>query len=140
MSLKLDTALTLGPAPFGRRGVSLGERVQAILTTRPGRLPWRPDFGCDLEGLVGYPVTPDLLSYARSQITSALKVWLQGVEVERVDVRAIPVGSGHDLRHQRTVPVAEAALLAMGVQALLEVEVEIVGPNGLETVTTTLQP
>ena len=43
-------------------GPSLADRVRLILETRPLRVPWRPELGCDLDVIVGKPLTAERLS------------------------------------------------------------------------------
>ena len=124
--------------PLGTTRVWLGDehalaaRVRMVLETRPGRLPWRPTFGCDLGGLVGFPVA--------QLIKAAIGDWIPDAEVVSVDVRAVPLSGGHALSAERTVPAAEAALLLLGVQASLEAVIELVGPSGPVSLTTSVSP
>lgn len=136
-----DPRLPLGqerPYLDGERALAF--RVRAVLETRPGQIPWRPDFGCDIGSVVGFPATNELLSYARSQIRYALQRWLADVTVEDVLVRVVPVADQHRALVQRTVPLAESALLTLGIQATLEADIQIRGPSGLLTVTTSIEP
>jgi phage baseplate assembly protein W len=132
--------------PLGTTRVWLGDehalaaRVRMVLETRPGRLPWRPTFGCDLGGLVGFPVTPELVERVAQLIKAAIGDWIPDAEVVSVDVRAVPLSGGHALSAERTVPAAEAALLLLGVQASLEAVIELVGPSGPVSLTTSVSP
>lgn len=119
---------------------ALATRIRMVLETRPGQIPWRPDFGCDLEGLVGYPVTRDLLDYARGRIQTALKDWIRDAELVRVEVSAVATEEGRAGSFPRMVPTAEAALMAMGVAAMLEVDVEMKSPDGYVTVSAVVAP
>lgn len=116
----------------------ISERLQIVLNTRPGQIPWRPDFGCDLSSLVGRPATANNLSEARGRVTSALSRSLPDVEFERCEVRVSERrGAGDELRHP-TIPLAEAALLSLGVQAGLEVVLEVRVPEGRVSVSAPL--
>ena len=119
---------------------ALAARVRLVLETRPGRLPWRPAFGCDLAGLVGFPVTEELVARVRQRISSALGEWLPDATVVSVHVRAVPISGGHALSAERSVPAAEAAMLVLGVQAELEAVIELTGPDGSVTLTATVNP
>lgn len=108
----------------------LSQQLQMVLNTRPGTMPWRPDFGCDLTSLVGQPATVENLETARERVEASLSGALPGVQVDKVDVRlAAFSGSGDELTHP-SIPLAEAALLRLGVQARLEVTIEVRVPSG----------
>lgn len=141
MSQLLDPAIPLGSPLVWLGGEhALAARVRLVLETRPGRLPWRPTFGCDLAGLVGFPVTDELVARVRQRISSALGEWLPDSTVVSVDVRAVPLSSGLALSTERSVPAAEAAMLVLGVQAELEAVIELTGPDGSVTLTATVNP
>ena len=113
----------------------LAQQLQMVLNTKPGTMPWRPNFGCDLTSLVGQPATTENLETARIRVESALSGALPGVTVEKVDVRLTQFsGSGDELTHP-SIPLAEAALLRLGVQARLEVTIEVRVPSGPVTAT-----
>jgi phage baseplate assembly protein W len=116
----------------------LSQQLQIVLNTRPGTMPWRPEFGCDLTSLVGQPATADNLMTAQQRVEAALSGALPGVVVEKVDVRlAAFSGSGEELTHP-SIPLAEAALLRLGVQARLEVTLEVRVPSGPVTASATV--
>ncbi len=141
MSQLLDLAIPLGSPLVWLGGENaLAARVRLVLETRPGRLPWRPTFGCDLDGLVGFPATEELVARVRQRISSALGEWIPDATVVSVDVRAVPISSGLALSAERSVPAAEAAMLVLGVQAELEAVIELTGPDGPITFTTTVNP
>jgi phage baseplate assembly protein W len=136
-----DPAIPLGERrPWVAGPEALAHRVRAVLETRPGGLPWRPDFGCDLDSLVGYPTTSDLVAEARWRVEAALRRWLPDVEIRDVAVSAVPVEGSGSSPTDRRVPIAEAALLTMGVQASLYVDIDLVGPDGPMTVSASLNP
>lgn len=141
MSLIFDPSIPLGT---GRAWLvdehALAARVRMVLETRPGRLPWRPKFGCDLGGLVGFPVTPELVQRVSQLITSSLREWIPDAEVVSVDVRAVPLSAGYAVTSDRSVPAAESAMLLLGVQATLEAVIELIGPSGPVSMTTTVSP
>ena len=118
---------------------ALTQRLQMVLDTRPGQVPWRPDFGCDLEGLVGEPATSQNLRRAQQLVEGALQNWMPDVDVVSVDVTFVPLQGGFGSRHP-TVPLAEAALLALGVQVALEVQVEVRIPRGTAVLTASVNP
>lgn len=128
-----EAVLGLGGDPReGRldRAEALTARVRMVLETRPGRLPWRPDFGCDLEGLAGQPATGATLQLARMRIEEALERWVPHVEIRRVDVRfATREGQGLG-RSSAEVPPAEAALMKIGAQGWMDVRLDLVGEVG----------
>jgi phage baseplate assembly protein W len=119
---------------------ALATRIRMVLETRPGHVPWRPTFGCDLAGLVGFPVTRGLLEHARGKVETALRDWIRDAELVRVEVHAVPSEGGRMSNVPRTVPTAEAALLAMGVAAMLEIDVEMKSPDGYVSVSAVVAP
>ncbi len=138
---RLHPALPLGgPSTWTRGTAALVWQVRMVLETRPGQLPWRPEFGCDLDGLAGKPATDAHLRQARLRIESALSRWVPGVRILqlRVGLRsAVGAGALHD---RRQVPVAEAALLRLGTQAELAVDLVLAGPDGRVDLTALLSP
>lgn len=111
----------------------LAERIQMVLETRPGTLPYRRDFGCDFSGVVGQMATNEAVSKARAAVVEALRKWLPDLEIAAVNVRVVPRGATFTQLRYPEVPVAERALLALGTQADLEVSVELrsAGPHGV---------
>lgn len=118
----------------------LSQQLQMILSTRPGQVPWRKDFGCQLNSLVGEPATGQNLNRARIAIETALDQFLPDVEVLKVDVRFVPRADGMGGDRHPTVPVAESALLSLGVQVGIEVQVEVKVPRGSTTLSAQLEP
>ncbi len=112
----------------------LSQRLQMVLGTRPGQIPWRPGFGCDLWSLVGEPATSSNLTQARRLVLRALSQWMADVEVVDVSVRFSPHADPGSASRHPTVPLAEAALLSLGVQVGLEVQVEVKVPRGSTTI------
>ncbi len=135
MSRALKPALLLG-VPAGAESVSFASaeeraasRIRAILETRPGQMPWRPDFGCALDDLVGKPATPGNIDAAKSAIRHSITKWAPDLMIRRLDVRAVPVeGLSGNLRLP-TVPLGETALLSLGAQARMEVRLEVDVPG-----------
>ena len=139
MKTGLSCALALGNRP--RRlseDAALAERIRMVLETRPGSLPYRRDFGCRLDEVVGQMATSKSVSQAKTAVSSALAKWLPELEVTAVTVRVIPRGAtSSDLRLPE-IPIAERALLALGTQADLEIGVEIRSTGPGSVVRTTL--
>ena len=132
MSPNLRAALPVDGLPGQELspGDELAQRLQIVLNTKPGTIPWRPDFGCDLTSLVGQPATQRNLQKARGLVESALRGSLPDVSFDDVKVRlAAHSGRGAELDHP-SIPLAEAALLRLGVQARLEVTLEVRVPGG----------
>jgi phage baseplate assembly protein W len=135
--------LKLGVPLGGRRPVLHGAdailaRLRMVLETRPGRLPWRPEFGCDLEVLVGEPASPQNLSRANFLVQRAITRWIPEVQVVscQCEARALPEsmpGSG-------LAPAGEGALLSLGSQAVLSVHLVIQSSAGPLQVDATITP
>jgi phage baseplate assembly protein W len=127
-----DLALRIGlVAPDDAPGPEVyADRVRMVLETQPGTLPWRPDFGCDLDGLVGAAMTPGWISEAEGRVRVAVQRWLPGVRVRRCDLQ---VRTTQGVRHEgrlRTLPVAEASVLPYGADASLEIHLDLDTPSG----------
>ena len=103
----------------------VADRVRMVLGTRPGRLPWKPSFGCDLDSFVGEPVTPQARNEIRRRIEHAISRWLPEIKVVKCDVQmrhqAPQLAGGRD----RAIPLAEAALLRLGPMGALEVQLSL---------------
>ncbi len=141
MAIIFDPSVPIGVRrPWLAEERSLATRVRMVLETHPGTLPWRPEFGCDLQELVGYPATSQLLSQAKWRIESALRRWIPDADLDKVEVRVVPNSESGGITPHRTVPVAESALLTVGVQAALHVEVEMTGHDGPMALSTTIAP
>lgn len=135
----LDPAVPLGSRRPHIGGLAaLEARLRLVLETRPGRLPWRPDFGCDLGALIGEPASPQNIARARFHVEQALMRWLPEVKVLRLDVRTRPVqivsGSGSG------APPGEGALLSLGAQAVLAVELDVYTERGPLHLSTDVSP
>ncbi len=136
----LRASLPIDGLPGRELGPSdrVAQRLQMVLNTKPGTIPWRPEFGCDLSSLVGQPATAQALQAARDRVESAIRSSLPDVEVEKCQVRlGAHTGSGAELEHP-SIPLAEAALLRLGVQAGLVVTLEVRIPEGSATVSASV--
>jgi len=126
--------------PFGSRGPGhldmkrLIERLRMVLETRPGQLPWNPEFGCELDDLLGEPLTVLAIDRARGRIEAAIQRWLPEVRVLETHLRVIndyDLGGGG---HPRSLPIAEAAMVPFGVGGTLHVTLNVqteLGPASL---------
>ncbi len=138
MTFSFSPAIPLDEArPWSAGQEALAHQVRMVLETRPGQLPWRPEFGCDLEEIVGYCATPDVVSFARSRVRSALRRSLRGVTVTRCDVRVVS-NDAQGFLGERSLPAAEAALTPVGVSASIFVDLEIQGPAGTVSMSANL--
>lgn len=123
-------------APFGRRIgrrldiQDIAQRVRLVLETRPGTLPWRPDFGCDLDRLVGQPLTQANLAEIRAAIQRALESALPEIVVLEIGVQLRTELGAPTRELARELPIAEAALIPFGAGAHLDISLLLEGPAG----------
>ena len=125
---------------------ALAARVRLVLETRPGDLPWSPEFGCALGEFVGKPVTRDRLSEVSNTVATALRrcKWcaarrMRGPMVSRCEVRLLTdLGAGPG--DAVTLPLAERALVPFSLSATLEVDLELQTAEGLLTMQAILSP
>ncbi len=114
-------------AARGQRTVS---RVRAILETRPGTLPWRPEFGVDLARLVGAALTRQQLEDARAAIVDAIATWAPDIQVIDCEVSAVTAFGAGPGQTDRTIPLAEGALVRLGTQASLRIDLSLRSEEG----------
>lgn len=106
-------------------------RILSVLATPRGTVPWRPEFGCDVQDLVGSPAHPAVLNEAEWRVREAVARWLPDVRVRECHATAAPRGAA--VRQPRAH--VEVGLLALGGEARLQISlvVEVDGaPLGLE--------
>ncbi len=106
------------------------ERLQILLSTRPGQLPWRPTFGVDLDWLVGQPLNGVNLSLLQWRVQSAVAEWLPQLDVRKLDVKVVSDYERARNGRDRTVPIAESALLPYGAGGVVEISLDVVSPEG----------
>lgn len=141
MTAIMHPSVPLGTSQAWTDGdAGFAERIRVILETRPGMLPWRPDFGCDLDRLVGQPATPQRINEARWRVEQAIRRWLPEVKLNQCVVSLVRVHEGSGAVRFRDVPIAEAALLSLGTQAALEIHLDVETPEGPLSVQATLEP
>lgn len=126
------------PSPWLNGEQEVVERVRLVLETRPGRLPWRPEFGCDLDGFVGQPATSARMREVQWCIEQAITRWVPDIQVQRCEVRISAV-DGLGVPHP-TTPRAESALLSLGAQATLEVSLDLRTSTGTLNLHASLTP
>ena len=128
MARRLLTPSTslLRPRPSARMADAVvAQRIRAVLETRPGDIPWRPDFGCNLGRFVDQPLTPEAVSGVRNEIRRALSRHLPDVRVRDVKVGVLTGLGAHGMRVLRQLPIAERALVQLGTHATLDVDLEV---------------
>lgn len=118
---------------------ALALRVRMVLETRPGAVPFRPDFGCDLSDFAGHPATEQLLTQVQQRIEEALNRQIPGLRIDKCVVRAL-TDRGSRPGRLREVPLAEAALVRLGMQATLDVRLEVSSADGHLSLQATLAP
>ena len=135
MSQTLHPAVTLGSLrPWITPEEALSVKIRMILETRPGQLPWRPEFGCDLRGLIGRQANDETLVKARYAVQTALSRWLPGVDVKSVDVALDRSGLNPEEFRRPEIPIGERALVGSGPLAAVRIDVELETPDGLMSI------
>ena len=126
MKKLMHPSLTLGARkPYLTRTEESITRIDMILKTRPGQLPWNPDFGCDLNNLIGESATEERISATKDQVELSLRKWLPSANILDCDVHLV-TGEGQVVTYRdSTVPVAESALVALGTDARLELRLDV---------------
>ena len=122
----LHPSLTLGARkPYLDKTSEALTRIDIILNTRPGDLPWDEEFGCDLTSLVGETATVDRVQATRGEVETALGKWLPNGKVQSCEVQLV-TAQGQVISHsEANIPVAEAALVSHGTDARLELKLDI---------------
>ena len=137
----LHPSLALGAHhPYLSPQEALVTRIQLVLETRPGQVPWAPEFGCDLTMLLGRAATPQRINEARFRVESAVRKWLPGMELKDCRVNAVTNLGTSSTHRDRQIPVAESALVALGTEARLEVELDIETEAGMMSVEAAVEP
>jgi len=137
----LHPSLALGAhKPYMSPEDGLVTRIQIVLETRPRQLPWNPDFGVDLSNLIGRAATPQRVNEARFKVEGAVRKWLPGMDLKDCRVNAVTNLGSVSTHRERTIPVAESALVALGTEARLEVELDIETEAGIMSVEAAVEP
>ncbi|MED5373157.1 MAG: GPW/gp25 family protein [Myxococcota bacterium] len=132
---RLQNSVPLGVLrPHQSEEEALVDRIRMVLQTRPGQIPWRPEFGCNLEGMLGAQASKASVVQARYEVQRALSRFLPDVEVAGVRVNAVPQSGSRDRFHLPEIPVAERALVGTGAAAVLQVDVDIQTDAGILTI------
>ena len=106
------------------------ERLQTLLSTRPGTLPWRPTFGIELDWLVGQPLNGVNLSLLKWRVKSAITEWLPQLELRDLSVKVVSDYQRARNQRDRNVPIAESALLPYGAGGVVEIQLDVISPEG----------
>lgn len=135
MKKRLQNSVPLGALrPYQSKEESLIDRISLVLQTRPGQIPWRPEFGCQLDGMLGAQASGGQVVQARYAVEQALGQFLPDVAVADVRVRAIPIEGSRDRFKLAEIPIAERALVGAGAGAVLQVDVDIETDAGILTI------
>lgn len=122
----LHPSLTLGARkPFLSQRESSLARLDMILQTRQGDVPWNPNFGCDVTGLIGEPATRDKINETKAIVQNTIQRWLPDATVNECQVQLVSLGGYANTYRDVTIPVAESALVAMGTEAGLELKIDL---------------
>ena len=135
MKKRLQNSVPLGAMrPYQSTEEALVDRISLVLQTRPGQIPWRPEFGCQLEEMLGAQASGSQVVQARYAIQQALGRFLPDIEVAGVRVRVVPMEGSRDRFKLAEIPIAERALVGAGAGAVLQVDVDIETDAGILTI------
>lgn len=67
-------------------------RLRVLLETRPGDLPHLPDFGLDVDHVIGHAGAQEVLDDFEWRVRQAVARWLPRVEILHADVSLEPPG------------------------------------------------
>lgn len=133
----LHPSLTLGARqPLLSQRESTLARLDMVLHSRVGDIPWRPEFGCDVTGLIGEPATPSRVQQTRALVEQTIQEWLPDVTVNDCSVQLVHAGGVANTHREAGIPVAESALVAMGTESNLELKLDIEVENEVMEVGT----
>jgi len=122
----LHPSLTLGARkPFLSQKESSLTRLNMVLHTREGDIPWKPEFGCDLTRLVGEPATPEKIDETRNIIEGSIERWIPDVQINDCQIQLVSTDGYANIYRDASIPIAESALVAMGTEAGLELRLDI---------------
>ena len=136
----MHPSLTMGSRkPFLNRTEESLTRIDMVLKTRPGQLPWNPEFGCDMTDLIGESATEERISAVQEEVKRSLRQSLPAANVLSCDVHLV-TGEGQVVAYRdRSVPTAESALVALGTDARLELRLDIEVENDIVELGTELE-
>ena len=130
----LHPALVLGGTQaLPTRRESLEYRLLALLRTTPGDLPWRPDFGCDLQRFVGKPLAPGMEGEIQWLVQEAIAGWLPDLQVTDVAVQVTVLHRPDRMQGHAGLPVGRA-LLFLGTQVGVRIRMKVRDTHGTTTV------
>lgn len=122
----LHPSLTLGARrPFLKKTEGNLARIDMILHTNIGDLPWNPEFGCDLTSLVGEAATPERIDHTESEVRRSIATYLPDVNIKECIVQLHSSGVSSIHHREALIPVAESALVSMGTEARLELKLDL---------------
>ena len=122
----LHPSLTLGARqPMLSKRESTLARLDMVLHSRAGDIPWRPGFGCDVSGLIGEPATPSRIQQTTALVERTIQEWLPDVTVNDCAVQLVHSGGVANTHREAGIPVAESALVAMGTESNLELKIDL---------------
>ena len=122
----MHPSMTLGARkPFLSSRDSILARLDMVLHSRVGDIPWRPSFGCDVTELIGEPATPARVQQTRALVERTIQEWLPDVIVNDCSVQLVHAGGIASTYREAGIPVAESALVAMGTESNLELKLDL---------------
>lgn len=131
-----ELGLGLGVRGLAGPDEALAQRIQLVLATRPGDLPWKPEFGTDLAQLVGNPVSGWVSATAQRAVREALGRWVPEAGLQSVEVHTqLKPTPGF-----RPIGPIERALIPAGMQATIVIDLVIQTNEGPAAMTLEVEP
>lgn len=108
---------------------ALLQRVELILSTPPGSVPWRPELGCRIWDMLGKPASLQQLQAARWAVEEALARWFPELAVASCTLSLVPSDTRYAPLVTGLSPL-ESGLIHLGVEAAVRIDLELRAATG----------
>lgn len=108
---------------------ALLQRIELILSTPPGTIPWRPELGCKIWDMLGKPASIQQLQAARWAVEEALARWIPELAVASCTLSLVPIEGRQASLLQGLSPL-EQGLVHLGIEAAVQIDLEMRAATG----------